>query len=111
MHADQPATLTSPRHQDNPDDVRAMFQALQTELADIRAVLSRKRKEHYTVEEIAGLVCRSEYTVRRWIAQKRIKAIRVQGTGPRGRLLIPNTELDVLIATAKGANVPDVVVR
>jgi excisionase family DNA binding protein len=54
------------------------------------------------VEEVARLVGRSAYTVRRWIAEHRINASRIADTGPRGRLLIPREEVGKLISEGKG---------
>jgi excisionase family DNA binding protein len=73
---------------------------------DIRDQLAKKRKETYTVEEVAELVGRSPYTVRRWIAEGTIVAERVAGTGPKGRLLIRRDQIDRLIGAALGGNVP-----
>jgi excisionase family DNA binding protein len=75
---------------------------------EIRALLADTRKPYYAVEEVARLTGRSGYTVRRWIAENRIQATRVAGTGPKGRLLIPAGELDKLIATGLGSQVPTV---
>jgi excisionase family DNA binding protein len=80
--------------------------ALEGRLEGVRELLAKRRKEHYVVEEIAELTGRSCYTVRRWIAQKKISAIRLRDGGPRGKLLIPRAELERLIATGHGANVP-----
>jgi excisionase family DNA binding protein len=75
---------------------------------DILALLAGTRKEYYTVEEVAELTGRTPYTVRRWINEKRIAATRVDGTGPRGRLLIARGQLDCLIGTGAGGNIPSV---
>jgi excisionase family DNA binding protein len=77
-----------------------------TTVDDIRSHLHRLRKSHYTVEEIAEATARSCYTVRQWIKQKRIGAIRVPGTGPKGRLLIPREELEKLVATGLASQLP-----
>jgi excisionase family DNA binding protein len=84
-----------------------VLRPLKAELEFIRATLQARRKDHYTVEEVARLTGRSAYTVRRWVALGRIRAIRISGTGPKGRLLIPREELDTLIAAGLGARVPD----
>src|SRR4051812_741825 len=62
-------------------------------LRAIRLLLEGKRKGHLTVEEVAGLVGRAPYTVRHWITSGRLKATRVAGTGPKGRLLVAREEL------------------
>ena len=68
---------------------------------------AQQRKDNYVVEEVAKLTGRSEYTVRRWIGEGRIKAIRLAEGGPRGRLLIPRSELDRLVAAGMGGGIPD----
>ena len=72
--------------------------------------LSRRTKDHLTVDEFADDVGRSAYTVRRWVAEGRVRAIRVRDGGPRGRLLIPRGELDRVIDAGRGGAVPDVAV-
>jgi excisionase family DNA binding protein len=89
------------------DDVLRLLHELKGGLDEIRATLQARRKDNYTVEEVAGFTGRTPYTVRRWITEKRIKAIRIFGTGPKGRLLIPRKELDALIASGLGARIPE----
>ncbi len=76
---------------------------------EIREILAGRTKPFHTVEEVAELTGRSDYTVRRWISENRISATRIEGTGPRGRLLVPRGELDKLIATGLGENIPAIV--
>jgi excisionase family DNA binding protein len=76
-----------------------------SKLDEIQEVLAGARKSHLTVEEVARLVGRSAYTVRRWISEHRINANRVADTGPRGRLLIAREEVARLIAEGKGGRV------
>jgi excisionase family DNA binding protein len=75
---------------------------------DLRASVQGRRKELYTVVEVAGLTGRAPFTVRRWIAEGRLAAIRVEGTGPRGRLLIPGDQLARLLPQGLGGALPAV---
>ncbi len=84
----------------------ASLARLESKIDDLRATLAQKRKALYTVAEFAALTGRAPYTVRRWITEGRLKATRVQGTGPRGRLLIANTEIDRLMADGLAGSVP-----
>jgi excisionase family DNA binding protein len=74
---------------------------------DIRETIAGLRKDWYTVGEVSELTGRTAYTVRRWIATGRLRASRVSGTGPKGRLLIGREELQGLIAAGLGGDVPD----
>jgi excisionase family DNA binding protein len=69
-------------------------------------MLAGTRKEYYTIEEIAQMTGRTPYTVRRWVAEKRILATRVSGTGPRGRLLVAREQLERIISSGFGGEVP-----
>jgi excisionase family DNA binding protein len=80
-------------------DIRAAIE-------DIRRILADRQKSHLTVEEFADQTGRASYTVREWIKDGRIAAIRIAGTGPKGRLLIPREELQKLVASALGGRIP-----
>lgn len=82
------------------------FASLEDKLEAVRELLASRRKDHLVVEEVAELTGRSAYTVRRWITEGKLRAIRLRDGGPRGKLLIPRAELERLIAAGKGADVP-----
>ncbi len=88
----------------------ARLEQIMSTLGDIRISVDEIReriagvtKEHYTVEEVARATGRDPYTVRRWIRDEKLKAIRIDGSGPRGRLLVPRAELKRLIGDGKAA--------
>jgi excisionase family DNA binding protein len=83
--------------------------AVEASLRTVREQLGKRTKSHLTVEEVAELTGRAAYTIRRWVKEKRLKAQRVKGGGPKGRLLIPREELEQLIAGGLGSEVPDAV--
>jgi excisionase family DNA binding protein len=70
---------------------------IEQRLAGIEDRIHGAVKDYFTVGEIAGLVGRSAYTVRRWVGEGKLAALRVEGTGPRGRLLIPRGEIEKVI--------------
>jgi hypothetical protein len=84
---------------------------LQRGQEEIRQQLAGRQKSHLTVEEFGQLVGRAPYTVRTWIRGERINAIRVAGSGPRGRLLIPREEIEKVITAGLGENVPAVAAK
>lgn len=88
-------------------DLGKTLALIQSELAAIRHTLAGKRKRTYSVEEFAALLGRSPYTIRRWISTGRIRAMRAEGTGKRGRLLVPDSELDRICSEGGGAHIPD----
>jgi excisionase family DNA binding protein len=88
-------------------DFAPVLSQILTALEEIRARLAGAHKPWYTVEEVAQLTGRSDYTIRRWIKEKRIEAIRVQDTGPRGRLLVAHDQLRRLTAVGLGSGIPD----
>ncbi len=93
------------RNQGDIPQIFGMLRTINTKVEDLRSLLSQRRKEMLTVEEVAETCGRSPYTVRRWIAQQKIQAIRVQAGGPKGRLLVARCELDRLIAAGQGGEI------
>jgi excisionase family DNA binding protein len=85
------------------DDLR---QRLDSAMTDLRCQIDGKVKSHYTVEEIAELTGRSQYTVRIWIKRGLIHAFRIPGSGPKGRLLVPREELQKLVDRGHGSRLP-----
>ena len=92
--------------ENNSCEMLNILRSLQVEVRELRDQLRGSSKPLLTVEEVAELIGRSAYTVRRWITQGDIRAERVHGTGPRGRLLVPRTEIAKLIDLGKGSGVP-----
>ncbi len=85
-----------------PDSVKEQLQLLPVildQLSEVRQILAGRLKSHLTVEEAAAEVGRAPYTVRTWIRDGRLSAVRVSGSGPRGRLLIAREDLRKLIET------------
>jgi excisionase family DNA binding protein len=103
------ASSANPSDSTGPKIIQALAEllAVQREILDL---LTGRSKSHYTVEEISELVGRSPFTVRRWITAGRLHAVRIEGTGPRGRLLIPRDQLDALVSAGLGASIPAVAV-
>ena len=87
-------------------DLAPILGEILAQLRDIREQLSAKTKDYFTVEEVARLTGRSAFTVRRWISAGQLLAERVAGMGPRGRLLVPRSEISRLVAQGRGGQVP-----
>jgi excisionase family DNA binding protein len=87
-----------------------LIPAIRQDVAELRRLMAARRKSHFTVEEFAAVVGRAPYTVRAWIKDERIAAIRVAGTGPKGRLLIPREEIEKLIAAGQAGRVHEAAV-
>ena len=66
-------------------------------MTELRDEMHDRRKPFVTVREAAAQCGRSEYTIRRWVAQGRVKATKVEGTGPHGRLLLARDDLERLL--------------
>jgi len=97
---------TSLRQTGTPDALVPVLAQILDGLRDIREILGGLRKEMYTVDEVAELTGRTPYTVRRWITEGRISATRIGGTGPRGRLLVARDQLQRLVASGLGGELP-----
>ena len=80
---------------------------LERKLDRLHDLLAARRKDQLTVAEFAEAVGRSAYTLRRWIGEGRVRAVRIADGGPKGRLLIARSELDRVIAAAAGGAIPD----
>jgi excisionase family DNA binding protein len=111
VHTRKNANEPDPLRNASPQDGKAeglapILAQILKGLREILATLAGTRKEFYTIDEIAELTGRTPYTVRRWVAEKRIVATRVSGTGPRGRLLVARDQLDRLISSGLGGEVP-----
>jgi excisionase family DNA binding protein len=82
-----------------------LLPAILEAVVEVRELIAGRRKDLLTIEEVAEATGRSAYTVRQWVKQKRVNAIRVSGTGPRGRLLVPRDELRKLIDSGRGSQI------
>lgn len=82
--------------------VEGLIVAIAKRLDEVHAKVSGQAKSHMTVDEVAQITARSAYTVRRWIKERLIRADRVKGSGPKGRLLIPREELQRIIECGRG---------
>lgn len=69
--------------------IAGRLDSLELKVEGLRELLIARRKDFYTVDEVADIVGRSAFTVRRWITEGRLHATRIEGTGPRGKLLVP----------------------
>jgi excisionase family DNA binding protein len=86
-------------------DVLTQLQEVRDAVRSLNERLSTKTKPFLTVEEVAELTGRAPYTIRTWIKDGRIRATRVNGTGPRGRLLVARGELERIVEGGKGEDV------
>ena len=75
------------------DKIYELLCELSHSLQAIREQFTAAKKDFYTVAELIPIVGRSAFTIRRWINEKLIDAIRIAGTGPKGRLLVPQVAI------------------
>ena len=70
---------------------------------DLKATLTPKwkTKPFYTVQELAKHLGRSPYTIRRWIREGKIGAVKLNSGGPRDPYLIEHREVEELILRAE----------
>jgi len=87
-------------------EVVTRLDSLGRQLSRVEELLGAQKKPLLTIDEVADLTGRSAYTVRRWVAEGRLHATRVSGTGPRGRLLVDRRELDRLVHAGLGESIP-----
>ncbi len=89
------------------DDLRN----LRKEVREITEWLHGHAKEYYTVAEVAALVQRSPYTVRRWLKEGRIEGIKISDRPDddrsvnKGQYLIAKEQLEILVGQGKGVNI------
>lgn len=100
-----PPSTTSPPQPQVPSTAEstmlAKLEQVLDRLARVENILADKRKAFLTVAEVASLTGRSAYTVRRWIGEGRLQPIKVEGSGPRGRWLIPSDQVDHLLGNCQ----------
>lgn len=109
----QNSQTSSIKEENLGDAVREILDAVRSISArvnDIESALHNTSKPQLTVEEVAQACGRSAYTVRRWITQGRLTAIRIGGCGPRGRLLIDRAQLRRLLDSGLGEHVPAIAI-
>jgi len=59
---------------------------------------AERKKETYSVKEVADLVGRSAYTVRRWVREGTLEGIHPDGSNSSA-ILIPRRQVEALLAT------------
>ena len=74
------------------EEVHCLRQELRASLAP-----QWKPKPSYTVAEVAQRLGRSAYTIRRWIKEGKLDAIKLNGGGPKDRYLIEHREVQELL--------------
>ena len=59
------------------EQLLGMIPAMVKDVGEIRRLLSDRRKDYYTIDEFAEIVRRAPYTIRTWVKDGRVGAIRV----------------------------------
>ena len=65
----------------------------------MNATLSKASKGAYTIQEVAKMLSVSEATVSNWIATKKLKAYRLDGTRTQAITRILRTDFDEYVAS------------
>jgi len=84
---------------------------LREEVREVSEWLHGHTKDFFTVAEVATIVQRSPYTVRRWLKEGRIEGIKINdhpnnpNSPNKGQYLIAKEELAKIVNQAKGQNV------
>lgn len=86
------------------DRMLALIEPLVAKVANIDERSKTDYKEWLTAEDIAARTGRKPFTVRRWNTKGIITGIRIEGSGPRGRLLFHRSELDKLMKAGLGGH-------
>jgi excisionase family DNA binding protein len=97
-------------HQDSTSQIAGQLALILASIEELGRRMDGRVKSHYTVEEVAELTGRAAYTVRAWVRDGRLAAIRVPGSGPKGRLLVPHDELRRLVTDGRAGQIPALVV-
>jgi excisionase family DNA binding protein len=99
---EHPGPDTPPENsQDSITRQLTLLPAIFDAVIEMRQIMAGQFKAHLTIEEVAAEVGRAPYTIRTWVKRGRLRAVRISGTGPRGRLLIEREELKKLVASGK----------
>ena len=81
------------------EDLRQEVSDLRERVSEALTKMGALRRQYYSVNEVARLVGRSAYTVRRWLREGRLQGIKVIGDAPiqrdsrRAPYLIPRDEV------------------
>jgi excisionase family DNA binding protein len=84
-------------------ELRRLTQEVSGLRHDLKAALAPKwkTKPFYTVKELAKHLGRSTYTIRRWIRDGKLQAVKLNSGGPRDPYLIEHREVQELLTQAE----------